>query len=202
MAQETLFGEVVDGWLAIYAVGTQNGTPVVTELRRVVPCPPAFLDRDETSPFVGRELVEVLDGTIPPGPVPPGGMTGRLLRKLNPSGTAVSARDALSRLPAREAERWYGFRAKSRPRPRRPGRPGHSDRFYAELAAEYVDLCRAGIDKPVVAMAKSRNDTEVYIRDAIHVARKRELLTPSPPGKAGGQLTDKGTAALGNGNET
>ena len=47
-------------------------------------------------------------------------------------------------------------------------------------------------------LAKERNEhySEASVRALIHQARRRELLTRSPRGQAGGQLTDKAIALL------
>ena len=76
---------------------------------------------------------------------------------------------------------------------RRPGRRGRDDRFYAELAAAYVD--RVQVKKPsarpVEDLANDMGYSPSQIRNLLYVARKRELLTSAPAGRPGGELTAK-----------
>lgn len=85
----------------------------------------------------------------------------------------------------------------------RPGRRGRPDRFYAEWAHRYVTALEEGGD-PVRRLveqeaAEGRHTTEKAVRAYLYQARQRDLLTPAPPGKAGGELTDNGRAVLGGG---
>ncbi len=85
---------------------------------------------------------------------------------------------------------------------RRPGSSGRDDRFYALVAAAYVAAIERGSRKPVVAAADTLSKAwegtyePTYVRDLLHVARGRELLTRPPKGRAGGQLTEKARALL------
>jgi hypothetical protein len=90
------------------------------------------------------------------------------------------------------------FSAKSIKAPRRVGRRGRPDSYYAKLAAEYVAAIESGSPRPVAAVAKKlgRGYTVEYVRDALYRARSRGLLTGPPRGRVGGRLTDKGRAAL------
>jgi hypothetical protein len=76
----------------------------------------------------------------------------------------------------------------------RPGRRGRDDAFYAEWAARYVSMLNH--PSPVAELARQHNYSESQIRNFLHEARKRELLTAAPRGRADGQLTDKATAIL------
>jgi hypothetical protein len=76
----------------------------------------------------------------------------------------------------------------------RPGRRGRPDLFYAEWAWRYVRALTNG-PKPVASLVDDLYTAEA-IRAYIHEARRRELLTASPRGKAGGELTEKGSATL------
>ena len=82
-------------------------------------------------------------------------------------------------------------------RVKRPGRRGRPDRFYAELAREYVELLNGGSQRPTAKLAAARNYSAAHVRDAVHEARERGLLTrPATRGRAGGDLTAKAKAML------
>ena len=78
--------------------------------------------------------------------------------------------------------------------PRRPASKGRDDRFYAAVASLYVEALETGSRKPVVDAAKMLSATKrgtyepAYVRDLLHVARQRDLLTRPPKGRAGGQF--------------
>jgi hypothetical protein len=72
----------------------------------------------------------------------------------------------------------------------------HTDRWYAELAAEYVDACRAGL--PANRTVAERRGLSVHtVRNYVNEARRvKKLLTATPEGKQGGDLTEKALALL------
>jgi hypothetical protein len=85
--------------------------------------------------------------------------------------------------------------------PRRPGRRGRDDSYYARVAALYVDLLATGSRRPVVELAGQlggghRRGAAVQL---VHEARRRGLLTKSQSGTAGGELTAKARKLLGEG---
>jgi hypothetical protein len=83
-----------------------------------------------------------------------------------------------------------------RPRPRR--NVGRDDRYYAELAAAYVALITAGSKRPTTdLMAQRREQSYARMRDQIHEARVRGLLSAGSPGKRGGSLLAPALALLG-----
>jgi hypothetical protein len=89
----------------------------------------------------------------------------------------------------------FGFTGEEEPTPRRPGRAGRPDLFYAEKAARYVEALRdhpRDVIRHLVAedaaAGHPENDEERW-RGWLKIARQRVLLTPAPPGRAGGQLT-------------
>lgn len=79
---------------------------------------------------------------------------------------------------------------------RRPGRRGRPDVFYAELAAEYVAWLESPDDQTLTEFAQTRFVSESQMRNLLHEARYRKLLSKSPPGKAGGHLTERAIALL------
>lgn len=78
----------------------------------------------------------------------------------------------------------------------RPGRQGHPDVFYAGVASEYVQRLAMGRRSPVRDIAKARQYSTSMVNNWVHTARKRGLLTASPPGRAGGDLTDRARQLL------
>lgn len=114
---------------------------------------------------------------------------------------------------------WNPFPLKAISEPRRPGRRGHSDRYYATAAAAYIACL--GTRSPAVEAAKalskawkwdaapgrlnqvkggSVDERDVrYVHGLISEARRRGLLTRPPRGRAGGELTEKGRQALNEG---
>jgi hypothetical protein len=80
-----------------------------------------------------------------------------------------------------------------------PGRPGRDDLFYAQWAQRYVRALQAAPHSPIahlVATSDNPGTTSDEIRARVRRARERELLTPAPKGRAGGELTDKATELL------
>lgn len=90
------------------------------------------------------------------------------------------------------AREWAGEFSK---RPR-TGRAGRDDRFYAQIARQYVDAIRRGSGKPVEDVAAQTKYNASTIRDMLHRARRRGLLTPAGQGKAGGNLTKRAERLL------
>lgn len=76
------------------------------------------------------------------------------------------------------------------------GRVRRDERFYAEVAAAYVDLLNVSATRPAEALA---NTVEVPVRTVhawLHKARSRGLLTSAGAGQAGGALTERGRRLL------
>jgi hypothetical protein len=77
----------------------------------------------------------------------------------------------------------------------RVGRRGRADRFYARWAAEYVGaFARSG--HPVAEMAARHNLSPSQVRNLVYACRQRGMLTASPPGRAGGELTARAVELL------
>jgi hypothetical protein len=87
-----------------------------------------------------------------------------------------------------------GAAALRRPRPRRDS--GREDRFYAQLAREYVEMNERGSSRPSREIAERRGEKPERIRDWLHEARERGLLSKGEPGKRGGQLLPSAQALL------
>jgi hypothetical protein len=102
----------------------------------------------------------------------------------------------------------HGIKLGSQMQRRRPGRAGRTDSFYLVWAEAYVERLAAGSRRPVMDLAEHpprpirgyvSNESEVSaatVRDFIHQARERGLLTRSPAGRPGGELTPKARRML------
>jgi hypothetical protein len=156
--------------------------------------------REEFAVQDGRRIVTSL--TIRPtvaGTVPAGGVTARLLRVVKVGQFAAGLRQMLAKFYGVDAaDRIFdGIGWASRPRRRkRPARLRADDRFYAELARDYVTWCQVGERKPTAALAAARGVPPEVMRSHIHLARKNGFLTDTGRGKAGGALTEKAHRAL------
>lgn len=87
------------------------------------------------------------------------------------------------------------------PKVPRPGRRGRDDLHYALVADAYVHALEVEARAPVaylvqVAEASGEHATADEIRAKVRRARERGLLTPAPPGRAGGELTAKAVQIL------
>jgi len=74
---------------------------------------------------------------------------------------------------------------------------GRDDAFYARLAVEYVQRLAAGSARPVKDVAAKRGETAGRIRDLLHEARVRGLLSKGEAGKRGGYLLPRTRQVLG-----
>jgi len=134
--------------------------------------------------LVRRLVVEPVGENLPQG-----GMTTRMLRQVR-TGDLIAA----LRAAARQYERYLGA-APDLAVGTRVGRRGRDDRYYAEWAAAYVDaLARSA--RPVEDLARRHNLSPSQVRNLMHACRRRGMLTASPPGRAGGELTPRATQLL------
>lgn len=193
--------DLTDGWVCTYRVANQDGEPVVAELhiRPSGKDPPQgglttrLLRRVKLGEHLAA-ITAVLRGWA---------SGGTPLEERTTHIPAAPGRGSQKRITVgpedfdRDIAEGLGF--SEPPRERRPGRPGRSDREYAELAREYVEALESGSRSPTADVAqKAHRFTDAsHIRDGLHEARKRGLLTrPQTKGKAGGVLTDKAHALL------
>lgn len=178
-----------DDWEAQVRLEPEEGHPVIAELRVV---PWARWDAEE------------------PPSLPRGGLTARRLRTLNLGSAVDVAYEHLRKRFERDPDpdsimSPHRFAARAVAQPRRPGRKGRADSFYAAVAAAYLDALAMGSRQPVKDAAAALSERwkgefkDIYIRDSLSEARRRGLLTQPPRGRAGGEFTDKGLQALGEG---
>lgn len=183
--------EVDKDWTAAARLAVQEGRVIVSELR-VFP-----RDRELGAGVAGLWRGEVL-GTH--ATVPVGGLKSELLRRVRIPKYAARARDVV------ESWRRAGGMAEESARVSLPGlaastpgrrRTGRPDRFYAELAAEYVRTIEKGSRRPVEDIRTRRRLATAQVRDLIHEARERGFLSKGEQGAAGGYLLPKAEQLLG-----
>jgi hypothetical protein len=171
--------DVGDGWRAAFRMLIQDGLPVVGEVR-------VYPAEDDALP--GRWSATT---------APTGGVTTRLLRRVH----IDAARERFDEM------RSSGFLLGPHPAApdldriryhatHNPGRGGHPDGFYAAAAAAYVTHLHTGATKPTEALAAELDLPPWRVRDLVRAARTRGLFTQPPRGRAGGELTPAGHAAL------
>lgn len=176
------------GWIAAYRLIPQGGQPVVGEVR-IFP--------EERSPrSAGRWSAERLGNQAP---VPFGGIPARVLRQLRVREHLALLDEIVQSHQARQSFRLnlldHGFEQVAR----EAGRRGRSDHFYAEIASAYVALI--GERDPIPRLRKRLDKEGLHfadatIRDFVNRARDRGLLTRSPKGRPGGELTPKALELL------
>lgn len=183
----------------------------VSSLLFVVPIPGGWeikyrLIPDDQGRLVVAELH--VTPTDQEAPVPHDGITAGLLKdhltisshiyELLPARLRNERDDMGDRLENDEAFKQFCkfFNPDAKPRGDRRGRKPWPDEEYAELAAEYVQLCRKGQRAPARLLAEKRGMTPGALRAALRRARARALLTPTTAGHAGGELTEHGRRVL------
>jgi hypothetical protein len=125
----------------------------------------------------------------PANGMPEQGITTRMLRQLR-TGDLIAA----LRAAARQSGQIFGD-APDLSVPTRVGRRGRDEVYYARWAAAYVEaLARSA--RPVDDLASRHNLSASQIRNLMHACRRRGMLTASPPGRAGGDLTPRAIALL------
>jgi hypothetical protein len=180
-------------WSVLYRVVEQDGNPVVAELR-VVPAPHS----EEEDEWAEEALLKPQKTWGVEPPVADGGLLARQVRAVRPGRAIKESRRWAALERENPIAHALGFRFSDSVlnAPRHVGRRGRSDRFYVEVCVAYIDAVQAGEPAPVQAAADRLGFKHAHVRDALHRARRRGLLTPPPPGRAGGQLTDKARAVL------
>ena len=185
-----------DRWIAACRIRAQDGQPVVAELR-VFPSEPS-------RPVCGGRWSAEVRGDQ--AEVPPGGLTARLLREVR-IGEHVrhftkSLQGSLQTwrsppIASGQPAPWGwppergGFVPPAVRNIHRLGRKGRPDLFYAKLARQYVTRLRSGSARPVKEIATAQSLPQERVRDMIHEARKRGLLTRFEQGRPGGELTER-----------
>lgn len=76
---------------------------------------------------------------------------------------------------------------------RRPGRAGHPDSHYVEIAQRYQELYAKGVTSPTITIAKERHVARETAAGWIRTARLRGHLPPARRGKAGWKQVESST---------
>ncbi len=179
-----------NGWMVIQHLEMQDGRRVVGEIR-VCPAPPKSPIRDGRNP--GDRPTD--------GVVPLGGITARLLKTIpvgRPEALLDDYRDWIAKFFGPEAlGRFDKHNAQpNRTRRRAPKSQRASDRYYAELARDYVLFAHQKSRKPIDQLAVLRGVPPKRIRSHVHLARANGFLTQTGRGKVGGELTAKARRLL------
>ncbi|GEM_PF-4251650 len=178
--------------MAAYRVMVKGGRLLLAEVR-------LFPDHRSDSQGPGQWSEEASE-------VPAEGVPGRALRALRletPLARFPRLLQMLRRNPtfARQLHKTHGIPVGAEMARRRPGRAGRPDSFYLPWAVAYVERLAAGSRRPTKDLAANppavvkgfvsdgRIASEATVRDLIHQARVRGLLTASPIGRPGGELT-------------
>lgn len=180
---------VANGYVAAYRMVAKHRRPVLAEVR-------VFPDEPRRGP--GRWSEEAR--SVPAGGLPAGALTALRLKDpltLFPEITERLDQESGGRFSAQLLQR-FGF-GSMREVPRRPGRAGRPDIYYALWADAYVERLRGGsrtpvkdlVAKPPVVMDTGGGISIDAVRDVLAEARRRDLLSPAPVGRAGGDLTPK-----------
>jgi hypothetical protein len=188
-----------DDWVAAYRVMVEDGQPLVAEVRLF---PHAPLE----GRGAGRWSERVAD-------VPADGVPGRTLRELRlkvPRGTFAAFVRDIAKDPrfAAQVFKHSSLSLDAEVQGRRPGRKGRSDAFYLVWAVAYVQEMAKGSRHPIKDLAEHPPSpvkgyvsdggqvSEATVRDLIHKARTRGLLSEPPRGQPGGHLTEKAKGIL------
>jgi hypothetical protein len=124
-------------------------------------------------------------------------LTARLVRDIPYGELGCLARDKFGEVAGwrMKTEQAYGDQGRAVEAARvvraladRPGRRGHPDRYYAQIAVAYAAWVDSG--KPLRILAGELNLSEAGLRTALAKARAKELLTAAPRGRKGGRATD------------
>lgn len=182
----------VGAWIVAYRLANDHGTPVVGELRMF----PAERGRPGPGDWSGELLG-------PEAPVPRGGITARVLRRVRVRAYLTTMSEVVRRFRTTAPDIAPKFGWAVAPPPTDEvravsgrGRKGRPDTFYAEVARGYVAAVERGSYRPVADLARRRRDSITKVRDMIRRARARGLLTLEGPGKRGGVLTERAERLL------
>jgi hypothetical protein len=169
-------------WQAAYRIGVQDGSPIVAEVRLYPAEPDA----------VAGEWSGVWRGLA--APVPPGGLTARLLRKVKLGAHVTEGRHQLVRLErdARQRRKRSALRdmlrakglIRARPPSREPRRRRRGKRDLEHVATLYRAARQRGSHRPVADVAEQLGIKPKAASNAVYAARCRGLLGRTERGRA------------------
>lgn len=187
-----------DQWRVAYRLAVQGGAVVVSEVR-VLPREGWSFDPSEWSAdYLGSSA-----------PVPLGGITARLLRQVRVGEHYRVADKVLRKIAgdpfplAQDAAARHGLIALDSAAAQRRGRPRRPDLFYAQVAQRYEAALKQESPRPALEVARAMGTSGGQVRQWIHTARDRRLLTrvagmerEGQQGQKGGNLTPRADAIL------
>ena len=169
-------------WRFTLRLDDLEGKLVTTELRITAKSVETVIDSKTTSSTLGFES----DGVLPEA-----GLSTTLFRKV---ALDRLVKRGLAGIGSEWAELpWNDWLSTDRSR---VGRGGRSDRFYAEWAASYVRFITRGEPNPVIRLAEKECLSVSQVRTILGEARRRNLLSEAPRGRAGGYLTSLAESIL------
>lgn len=125
------------------------------------------------------------------------GISARLLRSISLPELEREARQGLMALARRNSStRWRRELERAEASFDRPGRGGRGDSDYVLWAVRYIEAVERGSRTPIADLAASHGLDKEQVRDRVHEARVRRLLTRAGRGKVGGHLTEKAEAIM------
>ena len=175
-----------DGWY-VSALFLQEGEQLVMAELKVFPGPGPRGD--------GRRAARRRPGEWTGHPealeeVPDGGVSARLLRCIRLTDLQQLVMAHLPEAAAGDGQ------ASGAARVGRPGSAGRPDRQYAEWAFRYAKKLAEGSRSPIKDLAAEHGRSPGQVRDLIHDARVRGLLSKERQGRAAGSLTPKAIRLL------
>jgi len=193
------------GWQLLIRISEQDGRATISELSILAGAHPQA--NGESVEFMSDEAFEALRRSAVREPIPQGGINHRLLRSIRLANAFARASGALSAIDQESGGAVFqgsllgrhSLRRAALSQPAPVG--GHHERTDLQLvrvAAAYLSAIQDGSISPRAEAARllGRGWTPARVRDHLHTARNRGLLTDAPHGRAGGQLTPKGQQLL------
>lgn len=176
-----------DGWY-VSAVFLQEGEQLVMAELKVFPGPGPSAEgrrmaRRRPGEWSGRQ--DALED------VPDGGVSARLLRCIRLTDLQHLVMSKLGTGSSADGRQGGGAA-----RVGRPGSAGRPDRQYAEWAFRYAKKLAEGSRSPIKDLAAEHGRNPGQVRDLIHDARVRGLLSKERQGRAAGSLTPKAIRIL------
>ena len=169
-------------WRFTLRLDDLDGRLVTTEFRITAKSVETVLNSKKTSSTLGFES----DGVLPKT-----GLSTTVFRKV---ALDRLVKRGLAGIGSEWAELpWNDWLSTDRSR---VGRGGRDDRFYAEWSANYVRFITRGEPNPVIRLSEENRLSVSQVRTILGEARKRNLLSEAPRGRAGGYLTSLAESIL------
>ncbi len=169
-------------WRFTIRLDDLDGRLVTTEFRITAKSVETVLNSKKTSSTLGFES----DGVLPKT-----GLSTTVFRKV---ALDRLVKRGLAGIGSEWAELpWNDWLSTDRSR---VGRGGRDDRFYAEWSANYVRFITRGEPNPVIRLSEENYLSVSQVRTILGEARKRNLLSEAPRGRAGGYLTSLAESIL------